>query len=161
MWLLALSPVYISKGPKFREPQEIDFEAAKDIITEGIETFIKTLSDNKHLALVVFDNWKFSLLDLVNKKVGKYSPSITHNKSKTIFEDPDAKIELNKLQQHFFIVLIDKAAKNISFICKQHYAQVIADELKYSSTNHIPSWRRHLWYMIRLSHPSMWLILTS
>ena len=30
-------------------------------------------------------------------------------------------------------------ASNISFICKQHYAQVIAAELKYSSTNHIPS----------------------
>ena len=32
-----------SKGPKFREPQEIDFDAA-GIVTE-IETFIKTLSN--------------------------------------------------------------------------------------------------------------------
>ena len=128
-----------SKGPKFREPQEIDFDAAKGIVTEEIETFIKTLSNTKRLAPVVFDNWKFSLLDLVNKKVEKYSPSIKQNKSKSIFQDPDAKIELNKLQQHFVIVPIDKAANNISFICKQHYAQVIAAELKYSSTNHIPS----------------------
>ena len=109
------------------------------IVTEEIEKFSKTLSNTKRLAPVVFDNWKFYLLDLVNKKVEKYSPSIKHYKSKSIFQDPDAKIELNKLQQHFVIVPIDKAAKNISFICKQHYAQVIAAELKYSSTNHIPS----------------------
>ena len=43
------------------------------------------------------------------------------------------------MQRHFVIVPIDKAANNISFICKQHYAQVIAAELKHSSTNHIPS----------------------
>ena len=78
-------------------------------------------------------------MDLVNKNVEKYSPSIKHNKSKSIFQDPDPKIELNKLQQHFVIVPIDKAAKNISFICKRHYAQVIAAELKYSSTNHVRS----------------------
>ena len=66
-------------------------------IYKEIETFIKTLSNTKRLAPVVFDNWKFSLLDLVNK-VEKYSPSIKHNKSKSIFQDPDAKIELNKLQ---------------------------------------------------------------
>ena len=50
-----------SKGPKFREPQEIDFDAAKGIVTEEIETFIKTLSNTKRLAPVVFDNWKFSI----------------------------------------------------------------------------------------------------
>ena len=33
----------VSKGPKFREPQEIDLDVAKDIVTEGIDTFIKTL----------------------------------------------------------------------------------------------------------------------
>ena len=57
-----------SKGPKFREPQEKDFDAAKGIVTEEIETFIKTLSNTKRLAPLVFDDWKFSLLDLVNNK---------------------------------------------------------------------------------------------
>ena len=69
--------------------------------------------------------------------------------------------ELKKLQQNCVIVPIDKAPNNISFICKRHYAQVIAAELKYSSTNHIPSEDDTYESMIRLSHPSMWLILTS
>ena len=47
-----------SKGPKFREPQEIDFDAAKGIVIEKIESFIKTLSNTKRLAPVVNYNRK-------------------------------------------------------------------------------------------------------
>ena len=36
------------------------------------------------------------------------------------------------MKEHFVIVPIDKAANNISFICKQHYASVIVSELKYN-----------------------------
>ena len=35
------------------------------------------------------------------------------------------------MKDHFVIVPIDKAANNISFICKQHYANVIVSELKF------------------------------
>ena len=40
---------------------------------------------------------------------------------------------------HFVIVPIDKAANNISFICKQHYANVIVSELKFGvdQTNNV------------------------
>ena len=63
----------------------------------------------------MFDNWKFSLLKLVDKKVDKYVSTIKCKRVKSVFKDPDAKAELDKLCDHFVIVPIDKAANNISF----------------------------------------------
>ena len=56
-----------------------------------------------------------------------------------MFQDPDAKAELNRLRNHFVIVPIDKAANNVAFICKQHYAHVLVSELKYNSCNPVQS----------------------
>ena len=42
-----------------------------------------------------------------------------------IYDDNEAKAELKRLQNDFVIVPIDKAANNIAFICKQHYAHVL------------------------------------
>ena len=39
---------------------------------------------------------------------------------------------MKRLQNDFVIVPIDKAANNIAFICKQHYAEIIFSELNYS-----------------------------
>ena len=82
-----------------------------------------------------FEHWKFSLLKLVDNKIEKYSDKIRSKSIKSVFNDPDAKIELKRLKEHFVIVPIDKAANNISFICKQHYASVIVSELKYNPGN--------------------------
>ena len=57
---------------------------------------------------------------------------IKSKKAKSVFDDDKAKAELKRLQNDFVIVPIDKAANNISFICKQHYAEVILSELKYN-----------------------------
>ena len=48
---------------------------------------------------------------------------------------------MKRLQNDFVIVPIDKAANNIAFICKQHYAEIILSELKYSQilSNKSPS----------------------
>ena len=42
------------------------------------------------------------------------------------------KIELDKLHKDFVVVPIDKASNNVPFICKNHYAEVIKSELKFS-----------------------------
>ena len=57
---------------------------------------------------------------------------------KSVFQDPDAKAELDRLRNHFVIVS-DKAANNVAFICKQHYAHVLLSELKYNSCNPVES----------------------
>ena len=120
-----------SKGPKYREPAKIDFESARESIKSGIENFIKNLSETKKKGIYLFEHWKFSLLELVDDKIERYSDKIKSKSIKSVFNDPDAKSELKRLKDHFVIVPIDKAANNISFICKQHYASVIVSELKF------------------------------
>ena len=128
-----------SKGPKYREPEQIDWGSARETVKTGIEDFIKNLSDTKRVAVNHFQNWKFSLLELVDQKISKYSTKIKSRPVKSVFQDPDAKAELNRLRNHFVIVPIDKAANNVAFICKQHYAHVLVSELKYNSCNPVQS----------------------
>ena len=93
----------------------------------------------KRVAVNYFQNWKFSLLELVDNKISKYSTKIKSRAVKSAFQDPDAKAELNRLRNHFFVVPIDKAANNVAFICKHHYPHVLVSELKYNSGNHVQS----------------------
>ena len=58
-----------SKGPKYREPEQIDWGSARETVKPGIEDFIKNLSETKHVAVNYFQNWKFSLLELVDNKI--------------------------------------------------------------------------------------------
>ena len=62
-----------SKGPKYREPAKINFETARETIKSGSEDFIKGLSETKKKGIYIFEHWKFSLLELVDKKIDKYS----------------------------------------------------------------------------------------
>ena len=131
----------LSKGPKYREPTEINWDDAKGIIEGGVDEFMKGLSETKRISPLTLQNWKNSIFELVDNKIKKYSPRIKSKKVQSVFDDVEAKTELKRLQNDFVIVPIDKAANNIAFICKQHYADTIFSELNYSQilSNNSPS----------------------
>ena len=103
------------------------------IFSNGIEVLRKSLSDIKGVDESYFNNWKFSLMNLVEEKVSMYSTQVKAREVRSVLKDCNAKAELNKLHQDFIIVPIDKASSNVAFICKRHYAEVILDELKFST----------------------------
>ena len=78
-------------------------------------------------------------LRVSRQKISKYSTKIKSRPVKSVFQDPDAKAELNRLRYHFVIVPIDRAANNFAFVSKQHYAHVLVSELKYNSCNPVQS----------------------
>ena len=80
-----------------------------------------------------FLNWKNIVLQQVDGKILRYSPVFEIREVHPVLENHDARRELSKLQNDFVIVPIDKAANNLAFICKQHYAEIILKELDYSS----------------------------
>ena len=121
-----------SKGPKYREPVEIKWEEAKGAVEDGLNTFMEGLSTIKKISPLALQNWKNSILEQVDSKIGKKAPVIKSQKALSVFNDNEAKAELKCLQNDFVIVPIDKAANNIAFICKQHYAHVLVSELKYN-----------------------------
>ena len=131
----------LSKGPKYREPTEIKWEDAKAVIEGGVNEFMGNLSETKRISQMTLSNWKNSIFELVDRRINKYAPKIKSKKVKSVFDDSTAKSELKRLQNDFVIVPIDKAANNIAFICKQHYAEIILSELKYSQilSNKSPS----------------------
>ena len=55
----------IGKGPNFREPQKVDFEAAQAIIVEGLDGFIKMLSKIKKVSEASFIPWRDEIINRI------------------------------------------------------------------------------------------------
>ena len=65
-----------SKGPKYREPVEIKWEDAKGAVEDGVNTFMEGLSTIKKISPLALQNFKNSILELVDSKIGKKAPVI-------------------------------------------------------------------------------------
>ena len=122
----------LSKGPKYREPEKIDWNMAKIVIEASLNSYIEHLANVKGVSPPYFDNWKHTILECVDDKVTHFSPRIKHRKVQ-VLNDVEVKRELKTLRDHFILVPIDKASNNISLICKQHYANLIKSELGFSA----------------------------
>ena len=92
------------------------------------------MSKVKGVPKVNFDDWKNTILPQTDEKINTNKQRVKSVDRKSVFEDPDAKQELDSLKNDFIIVPIDKASSNIAFICRRHYAEVIHNELDISST---------------------------
>ena len=69
------------------------------------------------------------MLSRIDSKIYFFEPKIKNIKIHKVLDNADAKREQKELQEHFVLVPIDKAANNVSFIYKKHYANVIKREL--------------------------------
>ena len=65
----------------------------------------------------------------VGWKISRLSNKVVVNVVNSVFKNEDAKAELIRLHKDFIVVPIDKASSNVSFICKNHYADIIKREL--------------------------------
>ena len=119
----------IKKGPKYREPKQLDFEDAREQITSGLSQFIENLSSDKGVHKNHFSQWKSTILSLVDNKIELLKNKIRITSVKSAFSDTLVRQNLNSLKNDFVIVPIDKAANNVAFVCKQFYAFVISKEL--------------------------------
>ena len=122
----------ICKGPKYREPEKINWAEAKNIIEAALESFIKNLCEEKGVSEPYFNNWKHTVITKIDSKISHYSPRVKSVQVQKVLDNCNVKKELRELQKFFVLVPIDKAANNIAFICKQHYANVLKTELGYS-----------------------------
>ena len=69
---------------------------------------------------------------MVEEKISRLSNKVVVHEINSVFKNEDAKAELIRLHKDFVMVPIDKASSNVSFICKNHYADVIKKDLKFS-----------------------------
>ena len=61
---------------------------------------------------------------MVEEKISRLSNKVVVHELNSVFKNIDVKAELIKLHKDFVMVPIDRASSNVSFICKNHYADV-------------------------------------
>jgi len=117
------------KGPKFREPREVNFQKSRELIGLGINKFIETIGRDKGLNKTYFDGWKQSVLSQVDSKIEKLEATFIKKKVEPILKNNKVQRILKELHNNFVTVPIDKAQNNVAFICKQFYAEILSREL--------------------------------
>ena len=120
----------LSKGFGFHDQQPPNKCAAYTSILSGIDSYINKTSEKLSLSVLAFQAWKCEILKRVrysldNNKIYKFN---------NVLSKPRVKQELSKLKQHFVLVPVDKAGKNISIICKKYYLEVMSNEIENSET---------------------------
>jgi hypothetical protein len=114
-------------GPRFRCFLKAN---PMDSLTVALDSFIKTLSSEFALPVSAFNLFKFEVLlksksNLKNHYQRKLDPLL----SDRIPFTSGALHYLKQLQTHFVFVPVDKAANNISIICRSHYIRILCKEL--------------------------------
>ena len=119
----------ISKGPKYREPLPFSLSRAKDEIIIGLDRCIESWSNKSKLATVAFKDWRQMILHRIDEIISGIPRKRCKRSSTSVLKDPAALACLSDLQSKYVMVPIDKAANNVAFICKRHYASVLMKEL--------------------------------
>ena len=112
----------LSKGPKFRESQPINWNKAMDSIFSGLEDNVSNYCQVNALDKTSMAPWLYQVKQLVRERVNDLKDKIVNKNISDKLKDLFLKQSLSELQEKFVIAPIDKATGNVSFICKRFYA---------------------------------------
>ena len=118
----------LSKGPKYREPEPVCWDKAKESVIVGLEDSITKLSDKFGITKAVFQEWKTSIIENINSRISKCKTKFQNKTIKPFLKDPLVKTALANVHDNFVVAPIHKAANNGSFICKRFYAETLLKE---------------------------------
>ena len=118
-----------SKGPNYRENKTINYSKCMKEICDSIEACTSKMAAKYALDISVFDPWKSKVKEKVAEKIRKLKLTRRPQPTKPILKDEDALAYLKELQSKYVMVPIDKAANNISIICKRFYVMRLLKEV--------------------------------
>ena len=87
-------------------------------------------SSRLSIPVVQFSEWKCKILDEVKKNL-EHCKNYNFN---NVLSKSGPKQALQKLQNDFTIVRVDKSASNVSFVCKAYYMELLNHEIMVSGT---------------------------
>ena len=119
----------ISKGPNFREPRNINWRKCKEVVENGTDAFAYKLSSQHNLRYTDIVPWRNEVLQKVDAKIAFLKRKLKYQKVNPVLERADVIEYLKNLHSKFVLVPIDKAANNVSIICKRFYVEVILKEI--------------------------------
>ena len=124
----------VAKGPKYREPNRINWKAKETMFLESIDLYAKNLSKREQVDLRYLSQWKDHLKELVTDRISNLKGHFKSPKCK-VLDQPDVKDTLHKLHANYLLVPADKAANNVIIVCKKYYIDTLVKELGINNVN--------------------------
>ena len=108
----------VAKGPKYREPNRVNWKATETMFLESIDLYAKNCSKREQVDLKYLSEWKDHLKELVTDRISNLNGHFKCPKCK-VLDQPDVKDTLHKLHANYVLVPADKAANNLIIVCKK------------------------------------------
>ena len=96
----------LSEGLNYHVQKRFNVDSTYNTILSAVELYIIKVSTEAKLALNTFIPWKTELLESVKGKINKIQAKPVY----TVLEQHRNVLFLTKLQEHFVLVLVDKAS---------------------------------------------------
>ena len=117
----------VAKGPKYREPNRVNWKATETMFLESIDLYEKDWSKREHMDLKYLSEWKDHLKEIVTDHISSFKGHFKSPKCK-VLDQPDVKDTLHKLHVNCVLVNADKAANNVIIVCKKYYVDTLVKE---------------------------------
>ena len=128
----------VAKGPKYREPNKINWKSTKTMVLDSIDLYAEQWSKREQADLKYLSAWKDQIKELVVECISSLKERIRSLKQK-ILNDPDVKDTLRRLHDDFVLVPADKATNNVIVVCKKYYIETLIKELCINTTSISPN----------------------
>ena len=119
----------LSKGLNYRDQAPPNKILAIKAIKDAVNIYADKMSERYSIPMTMFSEWKINILEHVKQQL----EGRKNYKFNSILSDKDVVTELNNLHQSFVFVPTDKAANNVTIMCKKFYVSLIQNELKSST----------------------------
>ena len=87
----------VAKGPKYREPNRVNWKATETLFLESIDLYAKRWSKREQVDLKYLSEWKDHLKELVTDRISNLKGHFKSPKCK-VLDQPDVRDTLHKLQ---------------------------------------------------------------
>ena len=124
----------VAKGPKYREPNRVNWKATETMFLESIDLYAKNWAKREQVELKYLSEWKDQLKELVADRISDLKGHFKSPKCK-VLDQPDVKDTLHKLHANYVLVPADKAANNVIIVCKKYYIDTLVKELGINNVN--------------------------
>ena len=125
------------KGPNFRERNSTNWDVCLKLIKSSIIAYVNSWSKKENKDVSCFAEWKAEVIKVVTEKIETLKDTYKERPLKKVMKRKESIEELQRLQNKYVMVPIDKTSNNIGFICKRYYYKLLVDELQTSTYEQI------------------------
>ena len=131
----------LSKGPKYRLPQSINWKYNFKLLTDAVEDYARDWSKREKVEPDTLSEWIKSIRSLIQIRIKKLAGSMS-TKGSNVLKNPDVKKTLSTLHDKYVVIPADKASNNIVFVCKNYYIECLIKELGLNNSTCNPTYTR-------------------